>query len=397
MEKRMRYLLSLILFLPLSAVCQMADVAPVPKNPAASLTLPAGFKVQVFADLVAAGYSESARFMAFGPDGNLYLAMSNDGKVVMLPDANRDGLADKVVLVADKLNAPNAVTFVNGVLYVSNQDGIVKLERKGEWPAVSIQPVVKGLPTGGHTLKTVRLGPDGYLYLNVGSSCNVCVETDPLRATMLRYTPDGVAAGALTTVGKHAPTPVWATGLRNAQGFAWHPVTGAMYATNNGADMRSGIKGGKVNDELPPEHLNQIMPGEQYGWPYCWGNRFADPNFSGPSGFCEAMQAPALTFTSHATPLGITFLDRAAFPTGYQHDAIVALHGSWNRDTLSGYKVVRVKFEQDKPVASEDFITGWLSGRSAWGRPVDVQVGPDGALYISDDRAGLIYRVSYTK
>jgi glucose/arabinose dehydrogenase len=172
-----------------------------------------------------------------------------------------------------------------------------------------------------------------------------------------------------------------------------------MYATNDGADMRSDKKGGKVNDELPPEELNKIEPGANYGWPYCWGNLVSDPNFPGEAGFCATTLAPAITFTSHSTPLGITFLDKAAFPSEYKNDAIVALHGSWNRAQPSGYKLVRVKFEGDKPVEVVDFVTGWLDKKGnqvgAWGRPVDVIVGPDGALYASDDRAGMIYRIVY--
>lgn len=226
----------------------------------------------------------------------------------------------------------------------------------------------------------------------------MCVEEDPRRATLLRYRLDGQPAGALATLGRHAPSAIWASGLRNSQGFAWHPQTGALYATNNGADMRSGVKGGTVNDDLPPEHFNRIEPGQQYGWPHCWGMRVTDPNFPGPAGFCDAMQPPALTFPAHTTPIGMTFLDQAtSFPAEYRHDALVALHGSWNRAEPAGYKVVRVRFESGQPVAVTDFITGWLDGTGAWGRPVDVAIGPEGALYVSDDRAGMIYRVIYHK
>jgi glucose/arabinose dehydrogenase len=236
-------------------------------------------------------------------------------------------------------------------------------------------------------MKSLKLGPDGFLYLNLGSSCNVCAESNPTRATILRYTKDGKPAG-----GKGA---VWAESLRNSQGFAWQPQTLAMYATNDGADMRSSTLNGKPNDDLPPEHLNRIEAGAHYGWPYCWGNKQPDPNFAGPAGICEKMQAPALTFPAHSTPIGIAFVDKPAFPPDYQGDAIVALHGSWNRATPSGYKVIRVKFKDGQPVGFEDFITGWLNEHEAWGRPVDVMFGPKGSLYISDDRAGIIYRVVY--
>ena len=175
-----------------------------------------------------------------------------------------------------------------------------------------------------------------------------------------------------------------------------------MFATNEGADMRSDTKNGKVNDLIPPEHLNIIEAGKHYGWPHCWGNQITDPNFAGEDGFCKTTQAPAITFDSHSTPIGITFLNKANVPLEYKNDAIVALHGSWNRRDASGYKLVRVKFKDNQAIAVEDFATGWLkkneaNGSDAWGRPVDVIVAPDGAILISDDKAGLIYRVTYPK
>lgn len=392
--------------LALSAGADMAAVLPVPDHPARHLRLPEGFEVTVFARLPAAGGDmfRGPRFMAFGPDGNLYLSTGFDGRVLMLPDRNRDGRADEVVTVADGLNAPQGLVFVDGRLFVANQDGVVRLEpHDGRWSAGRVVPVVSALPAGGHTMKSLKLGPDGYLYLNVGSSCNVCVESDPLRATLLRYGVDGKASGALTTVGRHAASPIWAAGLRNAQGFAWHPQTGALYATNNGADMRAGTRGGEVNDDLPPESLNRIEPGKHYGWPHCWGTRVTDPDFPGPPGFCDHTSPPALTLPAHSTPIGITFLEKSAFPAEWRQDALVALHGSWNRTSPSGYKVVRVHFRDGRPAETSDFMTGWyendwLQDRpGAWGRPVDVAVGPDGAVYVSDDRGGMIYRVHYRK
>jgi glucose/arabinose dehydrogenase len=380
-----------------SSHADQAVEAPIPADVASAVRLPAGFSLNVFARVnPGEGYFSGPRMMAFGPDGNLYLTTGMGGQVLMLPDRDKDGKADETVVVADKLNAPNGIVFVDKQLLVANQDGVVRLEQQGgKWPASKAQPIISGLATGGHTLKTIRQGPDGYLYLNVGSSCNVCVEQDPSRAAILRYTVDGKPAGALVTLGRHAQSAVWASGLRNSQGFAWHPQTQAMFATNNGADMRSETRGGRVNDDIPPEHLNQIESGKNYGWPHCWGQRVPDPNFEGPSGFCDAMQPPAITFDAHSTPLGITFLNQSGFPRDYQQDAIVALHGSWNRVTPSGYKLVRVKFKQNQPVEVTDFATGWLQGNAAWGRPVDTLIGPDGALYVSDDRSGLVYRIRY--
>ncbi len=376
-----------------------ADMAAVPA--VLPLTLPAGFVVNIYAKLDGGGaeYFTGPRMMAFDRNGNLFVSSGRSNRVIMLPDINHDGIAETPVLVSDRLNAPNGLAFIGDDLLIANEDGVVRLsQKKGIWSLP--QPFISNLPSGGHTLKTIKLGPDHFLYLNVGSSCNVCVENDPMRATILRYTIDGKPAGALETMGRHAPSPIWSRGLRNSQGFAWQPKTGAMYATNNGADMRSDKKGGKVNDELPPEHLNIIEPGKHYGWPYCWGDSTAstlvqDPNFISDPDFCKTATPPAMTLTSHSTPIGITFLDKTNFPAEYKDDAIVALHGSWNRKELSGYKLVRIKFKDGHPIDVVDFATGWLKNHEAWGRPVDVIVGTDGALYVSDDRSGMIYRITY--
>ncbi|MES2546134.1 MAG: PQQ-dependent sugar dehydrogenase [Pseudomonadota bacterium] len=363
-----------------------------------ALTLPPGFEVSLFAKL-AEDYGQP-RMMALDKEGNLFVALAQANQVLMLPDANKDGVAEAPVVIAKNLNAPNSLTFVNDALLIANEDSVVKLTQKnGVWSAP--QPFISNLAFGHHTLKTIELGPDNHLYINIGSSCNVCVEDNATRATIQRYTLEGKPAGSLVTLGRHAADPTWAKGLRNSQGFAWHPKTGAMFATNNGSDMRSGSKNGKVNDDIPPEHLNRIEPGKHYGWPYCWGDpnnlktMIQDPNFVGPDQFCQTATAPAITFISHSTPIGISFLDKTNWPAEYKNDAIVALHGSWNRQSPSGYKLVRVKFNGDKPTQVTDFATGWLSEKGVWGRPIDVIVGADGALYVSDDRAGYIYRIAY--
>jgi glucose/arabinose dehydrogenase len=392
-------LIRIFLFWSLSA--SAADIS--------SIQLPVGFKAEIFADYKTkhGEYLIGARFLAFDTIGNLYLSSAKGNKVVMLPDINKDGIADEVILVADNLHAPQGLAFISDALLIANQDGVVKLQKNtenlsnGGW-ATKTSPFIKDLPNGGHALKNIKLGPDGYLYLNIGSSCNVCNEHDSSRATIMRYTIEGKPAGALINLGRHQQSAVWARGLRNSQGFAWNSLTGAMYATNDGADMRSGAKGGKVNDELPPEHLNKIEAGKNYGWPHCWADpnninvQVQDPNFAGEVGFCLSTQSPEITFTSHSTPIGITFLDKTDWPAEYKHDAIVALHGSWNRNQPSGYKLVRVKFKNNQAVEVEDFATGWLQGDYAWGRPVDVAVGTDSALYVSDDKAGLIYRITYS-
>lgn len=366
------------------------------------LTLPAGFQVSIFAKL--AENFGLPRMLAMDKQGRLYAALASTDQVVMLPDTNKDGVAEKTVVIASNLNSPNSLLVLDDMMLIANQDGVVKLTKNGDkWSAP--KPFISNLAFGHHTQKTIKLGPDNHLYINIGSSCNVCVESDPTRATIQRYTLEGKPAGSLVTLGRHAPDPTWAKGLRNSQSFAWQPKTGAMFATNNGSDMRSSTKNGKVNDEIPPEHLNKIEAGKNYGWPYCWGSAanskgmVQDPNFVGEADFCQSATPPAITFISHSTPIGITFLDKTNWPAEYKNDAIVALHGSWNRQKPSGYKLVRVKFDGDKPTEVTDFATGWLNtdaekgNDNVWGRPIDVIVGADGALYVSDDRAGYIYRI----
>lgn len=397
--------LSSNLFLILLSCLLLLAPIDMPHANEANLKLPPGFKISTFADEKSKkGYLLSnARFMAFDPDGRLHVSSAKGDRIVMLPDANVDGVADEVITVVDGLNSPQGIVFLDKeTMLVANQNEVVRFELKnGRWDGP--RAFIPNLPQGWHTLKTIKLGPDGYLYVNVGSSCNVCVEVDANRATILRYTTDGKPAGALLTLGRHQQSAIWAKGLRNSQGFAWHPLTKEMFATNNGSDNRAADRSGKVNDELPPEHLNRIEPGKNYGWPHCWANpdnpqtMFEDPNFKGPSGFCAEAQAPAAIFTSHTTPIGITFLDKTNWPQEYKTDAIVALHGSWNRKEPAGYKLVRIKFKNNQPEVIEDFVSGWLRGYRVTGRPVDVIVGNDGALYVSDDMRGAIYRISYEK
>lgn len=349
-----------------------------------------GLKIELFSDVSPWG---SPRMMALDKQGRLLVTLTDQGRVIRL---NQHG---EVEIIAQGLDSPHGIVLLGDDLLIAEQTGVVKLSHRGDlWGPP--QPFIRNLPGGGHSLKTVKVSPDGFIYVNVGSSCNVCIEEKAMRATLLRFTADGLPAGALQTVGRHAQGAIWATGLRNTQGFAWHPETGDLFATNNGADNRSGSKNGQVNDDLPPEHFNQIISAKNYGWPYCWadlkvpGQMFQDPNFTGEADICKLAQAPAITLPPHSTPIGLTFLHQSRLPENMRQDAIVALHGSWNRSQPSGYALYRVKFRNHQPVSTVPLIEGWLQDKQPWGRPVDVIVGADGWLYVSDDQSGAIYRVS---
>ncbi|MFN8540652.1 MAG: sorbosone dehydrogenase family protein [Thermomicrobiales bacterium] len=338
-----------------------------------TLTLPSGFQIAVFA----AGMSKT-RFLAWSPEGDLVASdmASSDGKVYILPDRNHDGTADDRVIFARGLENPHGLAFHDGFLYIAEEERVIRLPWRGGQPAASSSEVViPNLPGGGHYTRTIGFGPDGKLYLSIGSSCNVCDEQDDRRAAIVQYNADGSGGR------------VYAKGLRNAVGFVWRPGSDELWATNNGRDG--------LGDDIPPETINLVRDGNDFGWPYCHNGRIKDKEF-GRLGSCDKVTRPAFEMQAHSAPLGLTFYSGSAFPADYNGDLFVAFHGSWNRTTPTGYKVIRARFANGQPTGkTEDFITGWLGASgNAWGRPVDVSVGPDGNLYITDDALGIVYRVS---
>jgi len=371
-----------------------------PEKAAAREGLPAGFELSVYAEGL-----DRARFMSFGSDGTLYVG-SNSDKVYALPDKNRDGRADAVIVFASGLRSPHSVVWheielpgdfitpkprpkPQGWLYVGETHRVIRLrDTDGDLKADEQEVVVANLPTGGqHFTRTVGFGPDGGLYVSVGSSCNVCKEDDPRRAAILRLPAEALAQAGFNADG--SGMEVYARGLRNAVGFAWHPTTMEMWATDNGRDW--------LGDELPPEELDLIRRGDDHGWPSCYGQRVPDPELAPPSGGCAKTQPATFEMPAHSAPLGLGFYTGATFPPEYRGDLFIAFHGSWNRSVPTGYKVVRVRFKDGKPAAMEDFVDVWFKRGRVEHRPVDVKTGPDGALYISDDRGGTIFRVTYTK
>ena len=339
------------------------------------LTAPAGFTVWTFASGL-----RGVRFLAVGPGPAIYATIPRSGRVVRLPDADHDGVADRIEVVAEGLNEPHGLAFHNGVLWVANTDGVVRIPIGANGLAAGPAVYVNHVPGGdGHSTRTVVFGTDGAMYVSVGSSCNLCIEQSAERAAILSFNEDGG--------GKR----IFASGLRNAVGLAIHPVTGALWASQNERDNLA-----PDHENLPPEEINIVVDHGDYGWPYCYGARIPNPEYH-DAARCARTIPPALEIQAHSAPLGMTFLTRAtAFPADYRGDLLLALHGSWNRDVPTGAKVIRVHVRNGKPVRAEDFITGWqLPDGKRWGRPADVVVAADGSVLVSDDASGAIYRVTH--
>jgi glucose/arabinose dehydrogenase len=359
-----------------NAVAATAAVSQTITPPDGPIHLPPGFIIGVFARGL-----NAPRMMAVGPDGMLYVAERDAGRVIRLPDQNKDGQADQVEVVADGLNGPNSLAFyTDGSLYVAETMRVWRLSRPDSRGVFQDrQVIIDGLPNGGHSTRTLLFSPDGStLYVSIGSSCNICLEQDKRRATIMRFNPDGSGGS------------IYAVGLRNAVGITFRPGTQELWATNNGRDY--------LGDKLPPETVYQVLEGKDYGWPRCHAGRFIDPDFGSP-GSCKGIEIPKVEMAAHLAPLGLTFYNGAVFPASYQGNLFIALHGSWNSTIPVGYKVVRVPVKGGVMGKAEDFATGWLStvngGNTVWGRPVDVITGSDGSLFISDDSGGVIYRIFY--
>ncbi len=332
--------------------------------------VPEGFEVSIFAEGLA-----GVRMLDMGPDDRLYAVRSSAGEVVRF-ELNEDGTANggPTVVVAG-LRQPFGLAFRNGDLYVGETHQVIRLTG----PAFTQETIiVPGLPTGGHWTREIEFGPDGQLYVSVGSSCNICEEGDARRAAVVRYDADG------------SGEEIVAEGLRNTVGLAFHPETGELWANQNERD--------NLGDDVPAEELNILTPGgavEHFGWPYCYEDRLPNPEYA-DAARCLSTIPPALKMQAHSAPLGMVFYDGDQFPAEYRGDLFMAFHGSWNRSEPTGYKVVRVRVENGQPVSYEDFAAGWLSaGGTVRGRPVAVEVGLDGSLYVSDDGEGLIWRVRW--
>jgi glucose/arabinose dehydrogenase len=362
-------LLTLPLCLAAAASCRAARPSP------GDITLPPGFSIAVYA-----GNVPGARSMALGAKGTLFVGTRDTGKVYAVIDRNGDHVADEVITIASGLQMPNGVAFRHGSLYVAEVSRVLRYDNIEERLKNPPRPVIvnSSFPDKTHHgWKFIRFGPDGKLYVPVGAPCNVCEEKDPRFATIMRMDPDG------------SHLEIFASGVRNTVGFDWHPRTGELWFTDNGRDW--------LGDNLPPDELNRApRAGLHFGFPYWHGRNVPDPEFGKKRGPDEFVP-PEMELGPHVASLGMRFYTGAMFPESYRNQIFIAEHGSWNRSVPIGYRITLVRLKENRAVSYETFAEGWLKNGKVTGRPVDLQVMPDGSMLVSDDKAGAIYRISYRK
>jgi len=349
------------------------------KLPIGKIKLPPGFKISVFAEGV-----KNARSLCYSPGGTLYVGTRDEGNVYALRDTNGDMVADMQYTLASGLQMPNGVAFRNGSLYVAEVSRILRFDNIEKQLANPPKPVVvydKYPLEEQHGWKYIAFGPDGKLYVPVGAPCNICDkegEGAPIYASITRFEVD-----------KPGPPEIVQHGIRNSVGFAWHPVTKELWFTDNGRDW--------MGDDAPDCELNRAMKdGLHFGYPYCHAGDLPDPKF-GEKHTCSEFTPPAQKMGPHVAPLGMEFYTGAMFPAEYKNQIFVAEHGSWNRTEKNGYQLSLVRLDASgKSLGKTAFASGWLqAGGEVWGRPVDVEVLPDGSMLVSDDQADAIYRIYY--
>lgn len=348
----------------------------------AVLNLPKGFQINVFAE----GDFTYPRWMALAPSGDVFVADSRANSIIVLRDANKDGVAEQRFTFANNLSQPFGMAFHQDWFYVANTDSVVRFKYKpGQTKAEGNAEKLIELTEGGynqHWTRNIIFSPDGKkMYVSIGSSGNVEPEKDERRAAVSQYNPDGTGY------------KLFASGLRNPIGLAFNPKNGELWTAVNERD--------ELGDDLVPDYVTSVREGAFYGFPWAYIGQNEEPRRKGENP--EAVKrtiVPDVLLTSHSAALGIVFYDGKMFPPEYQGDAFVALHGSWNRQKMTGYKIIRVRFQNGKLVGNgyEDFLTGWLPNENAnevWGRPVGLLVNADGSLLIADDGGRKIWRVSY--
>jgi glucose/arabinose dehydrogenase len=355
-----------------NAVCMPARKAKDPRLQ--DLTLPEGFQIEIYAEGV-----KNARSMCMGDMGTIFVGTRNKGDVYAVRDTDGDYHADSVLTIARGLNMPNGVAFRDGSLYVAEVSRVIRYDQ--------IEPRLTDPPTpvvvnasfpdeSHHGWKYIAFGPDGKLYVPVGAPCNSCDHPEDARyASIMRMNPDG------------SELEVFAHGIRNTVGFAWHPQTKELWFTDNGRDW--------LGDDAPKDELNHApRAGMHFGYPYCHAGTTLDPEF-GKGRQCADYTAPARRLGAHVAALGMLFYTGDMFPSEYKNHVFICEHGSWNRKVPDGYRVTTVTLNGDQATDYKPFASGWLKGSEAWGRPVALLQLQDGSVLVSDDFADLIYRITY--
>lgn len=346
-----------------------------------SLNLPKGFEIRLWAVDI-----PGARAMDFTAENNIVITAKNSGEVYLIKNNSNSEAGGEKFLIDKGLRTPHGIDYYKGDLYVAEETRVVvyrNLTEEGKFETK--ETIVSNLPAGGHSTRTILVGPDEKLYVSIGSSCNLCEEKDSRRAAIIRYNLDG------------SGQEIFATGLRNTVDFIHKEGDDQIqfWGVDNGRD--------ELGDDLPPEEVNIIKQGQHYGWPYCYGNQLNNPEYPTRKDFClNETQAPTYNMQAHSAPLGLTFVPEAStdqltnFPEFFKDDLFVTFHGSWNRTVPTGYKVVRINtsLTQSEPV---NFITGWMDSSGVWGRPVGIRFDANGSMFIADDQAGVIYKVRYIK
>lgn len=364
----------LLLLSMMSATCVNSALDEVEDPQLQKIKLPEGFKISIYADNV-----ENARSMVMGDNGTLFVGTRGEDKVYAIVDKNKDYKADTVYTIASGLNMPNGVAFRNGSLYVAEVDKVWRFDNIEDNLTNPPQKVLvsDNFPSDKHHgWKYIAFGPDDKLYVPVGAPCNICDDhkKNPQYASITRMNADG------------SEHEVFAHGIRNTVGFTWHPETQEMWFTDNGRDM--------LGNDMPPDELNRApQAGMNFGYPYCHGGDISDPKFDEHA--CSEFTPPVQKLGPHVAALGVKFYTGDMFPAAYKNQILIAEHGSWNRDTPIGYRIMMVKLDGNKAVSYEPFAEGWLENGKAWGRPVAILQLEDGSILVSDDFTNCIYRITY--
>ncbi|HAW13614.1 MAG TPA: oxidoreductase [Cellvibrionales bacterium] len=349
------------------------------------LHLPEGFTAEIFADGL-----DVPRVIVVTQTDDIIVSLVDSGEVLLLRDLDNDGQAESKTILLQGLANPQGLAFDGDWLYVAERHRVIRIQYDhsngvtlGEAETV-IDDLPFGHPHRSHNAKTIGISADRKLYITVGSPCNVCIPDDPRYSAILRAELNG------------SNVEIYARGLRNSVGFDWAPWSGELYATDNGRDM--------LGDDFPPDELNLIVKEGFYGWPYLHGDNVPDPEFGEPAFLDEnpeilaSARLPSFKFRAHNAPLGIHFIKSTDnLPKAYSKTALVALHGSWNRSKLDGYKILSLHWNSDGSIESRDFMTGFLGDKGIVGRPVSIVENAAGQFYITDDLGGRIYRITYTQ